>query len=104
MPKLIITIEEKAQPIEGNQTLVGFGVTQDMVWEGAEESLLPSMGPALTSLVMNAISLMQQKSGATLHKSATCDRSIPLESHMADLEAEIDRPFPSEIEINPTIN
>jgi TPP-dependent indolepyruvate ferredoxin oxidoreductase alpha subunit len=97
MAKLIITIEEKAQSIENNQTMVAFGVTQDMVWEGAEKSLLPSMGPILTELVLKAISLIQQYSGGTLHKADVCDRSIPLESHMAELKAELSQPFSSEL-------
>jgi TPP-dependent indolepyruvate ferredoxin oxidoreductase alpha subunit len=97
MAKLIITIEEKAQPIENDKTMVAFGVTQDMVWEGETKSLLPSMGPFLTELVLKAISLFQQQTGGTLHKAATCDRSIPLESHMAELKADLAQPFPSEL-------
>lgn len=97
MAKLIITIEEKAWPIENNKTMVAFGITQDMVWEDADKSLLPSMGPILTELVLKVISLIQQHTGGTLHKADICDRSIPLESQMAELKANLAQPFPSEL-------
>lgn len=97
MAKLIITIEEKAEQIEGDKTLVGFGVTQDMDFENSDKSLLPAMGPILTGLVIRAIEAIQKCEGATLHKAATSDRSIPLDSHMADMKAELDQSFPTEI-------
>jgi hypothetical protein len=97
MAKLIITIEEKVDRLENNRTLFGFGVTHEMNWEDSETSLLPSMGPILTEFVMRAIAAIQQRNGGCLHKAATCDKSIPLESHMADLKTELNQPFPSEL-------
>jgi hypothetical protein len=97
MAKLIITVEEKQEKIEGDRTLYGFGVTHDMDWEQSESSLLPSMGAILAELVVRAITEMQKLSGGCLHKSGTSDRSIPLESHMVEMKAELDQPFPSEI-------
>lgn len=97
MAKLIITIEEKVEPAEDNRTLCGFGVTQDIDIEDLELSLLPSMAPLLTDLVMSAIALIQKGSGAHLHKVGTSDRSTPLESHMAEMKAELAQPFPTEL-------
>jgi hypothetical protein len=97
MAKLTITIEEKTESIENNRTLYGFGVTEDIDLEGSELSLLPSMGPMLTDLVMSAIALIQATSGGHLHKVGTCDRSIPLDSHMAKLKTDLAKPFPSEL-------
>lgn len=97
MAKMIITVEEKQEKIEGDRTLFGFGVTHDIDWEQSESSLLPSMGPILTELVMRAIGAIQEQSGGCLHKSGACDRSTPLESHMAELKAELAEPFPSEL-------
>lgn len=97
MAKMIITIEEKREKIEDNRTLFGFGVTHDIDWEQSESSLLPSMGPFLTELVMRAIAELQKLNGGCLHKADTSDRSIPLESHMAELKAELDQPFPTEL-------
>lgn len=97
MAKLIITIEEKQDKLEDNHTLYGFGVTHDIDWENSKSSLLPSMGPILTELVMRAIAEMQKMNGGHLHRADTSDRSIPLESHMAELKAELAQPFPSEL-------
>lgn len=99
MAKLIITIEEKSEPLGEERTLYGFGVTQDVNLEGSEHSMLPSMGPILTALVMHAIAIIQQGNGGHLHKADTSDRSISLESHIADFKTEIEQPisFPSEL-------
>jgi hypothetical protein len=97
MAKLIITVEEKTEAIEDNRTLYGFGITQDVQAEDSELSLLPSMAPMLTELVMRAIALIQQHNGGCLHKQGTCDRSVSLESHIAELKADLAQPFPSEL-------
>lgn len=97
MPKLIITVEEKQERIEGGKTLFGFAVTHDMDFENSESSLLPSMGSTLTLLVMKAIAAIQQHNGGRLHRADTSDRSIPLESHMAEMKAELAQLFPSEL-------
>jgi hypothetical protein len=97
MAKLIITIEEKTESIEDNRTLYGFGVTQDVEAEDPELSMLPVMAPLLTEIVMRAIALIQQANGGCLHKAGTCDRSVSLDSHVAELKAELAQPFPSEL-------
>jgi len=97
MAKLIITVEEKTESIEDNRMLYAFGVTQDTDLEGSKQSLLPEMAPLLTELVMRAIAAIQRGNGGHLHKAGTCDRSIPLESHMAEMKTELTQPFPSEL-------
>jgi len=97
MAKLIITIEEKTESIEDNRTLYGFGVTQDVEAEDSKLSLLPSMAPLLTELIMQAIGLIQQANGGCLHKVGTCDRSVSLDSHVAEMKAKLAQPFPSEL-------
>lgn len=99
MAKLIITIEETSTLIEGDRTLYGFGVTQDTDLESSQHSLLPAMAPLLTEIVMRAIAIIQQDAGGRLHKVGVSDRSITLNSHMADLQAELNQPFPTELEL-----
>jgi len=97
MAKLIITIEEKTEHIADNRTLYGFGVTQDIDLNDSELSLLPSMAPMLTELVLRAIAAIQEFNGGQLHKVGMSERSTPLESHMAEMKIELSQPFPSEL-------
>src|SRR5262245_22237843 len=97
MAKLIITVEEKTERVEGGKTLYGFLVAEDIDLEDSELSLLPSMAPTLTDLVMSAIVAIQQSTGGHLHKVGTSERSVPLESHMAEMKAELNQPFPFEL-------
>jgi hypothetical protein len=96
MAKLIITIEEKEEKIEG-KTLVGYGVWIKAEPEVCEGSMLHDIGPILRDMIGRFICEVHKLNGAAETSTSMEDASVSFESLMAKASADIQQPFPTEI-------